>query len=34
LWLASLKRLGLLMRLAEASDTTVSIRKAAERMRI
>jgi transcription initiation factor TFIIIB Brf1 subunit/transcription initiation factor TFIIB len=33
LWLASLKRLGLLTRLAEAAGTTtVSIRKAADRM--
>jgi len=35
LWLASLKKLGLLKALAEASGTTtVSIRKAADRMRI
>jgi transcription initiation factor TFIIIB Brf1 subunit/transcription initiation factor TFIIB len=35
LWLASLKRLGLLKALAEAAGTTtVSIRKAAERMRV
>lgn len=35
LWLASLKRLGLLKALAEAADTTtVSIRKAADRMRV
>jgi transcription initiation factor TFIIIB Brf1 subunit/transcription initiation factor TFIIB len=35
LWLASLKKLGLLKRLAEAAGTTpVSIRKAADRMRI
>jgi transcription initiation factor TFIIB len=35
LWLASLKKLGLLKALAEAAGTTtVSIRKAAERMRI
>jgi transcription initiation factor TFIIIB Brf1 subunit/transcription initiation factor TFIIB len=35
LWLASFKRLGLLTRLAEAAGTTtVSIRKAADRMRI
>jgi transcription initiation factor TFIIIB Brf1 subunit/transcription initiation factor TFIIB len=35
LWLASLKRLGLLKALAEAAGTTtVSIRKAADRMRI
>jgi len=35
LWLASLKKLGLLKALAEASGaTTVSIRKAAGRMRI
>jgi len=35
LWLASLKRLGLLKRLAEAAGTTtVSIRKAADRMRV
>jgi hypothetical protein len=35
LWLASLKRLGLLAGLAEAAGTTtVSIRKAAGRMRI
>jgi transcription initiation factor TFIIB len=35
LWLASLKKLGLLKRLAEASGaTTVSIRKAAGRMRV
>jgi hypothetical protein len=35
LWLASLKRLGLLKALAEASGTTtVSIRKAADKMRI
>jgi transcription initiation factor TFIIIB Brf1 subunit/transcription initiation factor TFIIB len=35
LWLASLKRLGLLKALAEAAGTTtVSIRKAADRMRV
>ena len=35
LWLASLKRLGLLTRLAEAAGTTTaSIRKAADRMRV
>jgi transcription initiation factor TFIIIB Brf1 subunit/transcription initiation factor TFIIB len=35
LWLASLKRLGLLKRPAEASNTTpTSIRKAADRMRV
>jgi transcription initiation factor TFIIIB Brf1 subunit/transcription initiation factor TFIIB len=35
LWLASFKRLGLLKALAEASGTTpVSIRKAADRMRV
>jgi transcription initiation factor TFIIIB Brf1 subunit/transcription initiation factor TFIIB len=35
LWLASLKKLGLLKALAEASGvTTVSIRKAAGRMRV
>jgi len=35
LWLASLKKLGLLKRLAEAAGTTtVSIRKAADRMRV
>ena len=35
LWLASFKKLGLLKRLAEAAGTTtVSIRKAADRMRI
>jgi transcription initiation factor TFIIIB Brf1 subunit/transcription initiation factor TFIIB len=35
LWLASLKKLGLLARLAEAAGTTtVSIRKAAGRMRV
>ena len=35
LWLASLKRLGLLKTLAEAAGTTpVSIRKAAERMKV
>jgi transcription initiation factor TFIIIB Brf1 subunit/transcription initiation factor TFIIB len=35
LWLASLKRLGLLKALAEAAGTTtVSIRKAAERMKV
>jgi hypothetical protein len=35
LWLASLKRLGLLKALAEvAGTTTVSIRKAAERMKV
>ncbi len=35
LWLASLKKLGLLEALAEAADTTaVSIRKAADRMRV
>jgi transcription initiation factor TFIIIB Brf1 subunit/transcription initiation factor TFIIB len=35
LWLASLKKLGLLTRLAEAAGTTtVSIRKAADKMRI
>ncbi len=35
LWLASLKKLGLLKALAEAADTTtVSIRKAAGRMRV
>ena len=35
LWLASLKRLGLLKALAEAAGTTtVSIRKAAGRMRV
>jgi transcription initiation factor TFIIIB Brf1 subunit/transcription initiation factor TFIIB len=35
LWLASLKKLDLLKRLAEAAGTTpVSIRKAADRMRI
>ena len=35
LWLASLKRLGLLKRLAEAAGTTtVSIRKAAGRMKV
>jgi len=35
LWLASLKKLGLLKALAEAAGTTpVSIRKAADRMRI
>jgi len=35
LWLASLKKLGLLKRLAEAAGTTTaSIRKAANRMRV
>ena len=35
LWLASLKKLGLLKRLAEALGTTqISIRKAAGRMRV
>ncbi len=35
LWLASLKKLGLLKALAEASGTTpVSIRKTADRMRV
>jgi len=35
LWLASFKKLGLLKRLAEAAGTTaVSIRKAAERMKV
>jgi len=35
LWLASLKRLGLLKALAEASGaTTVSIRNAAKRLRV
>jgi transcription initiation factor TFIIIB Brf1 subunit/transcription initiation factor TFIIB len=35
LWLASLKKLGLLKALAEAAGTTtVSVRKAADRMRI
>jgi transcription initiation factor TFIIIB Brf1 subunit/transcription initiation factor TFIIB len=35
LWLASLKKLGLLKALAEAAGTTpVSIRKAADRMRV
>jgi len=35
LWLASLKRLGLLKALAEAAGTTtVSVRKAADRMRV
>ncbi len=35
LWLASLKRLGLLKALAEAAGTTtVSIRKTADRMRV
>ncbi len=35
LWLASLERLGLLKRLAEASNTTpTSIRKAVDRMRV
>jgi hypothetical protein len=35
LWLASLKKLGLLIKLAEvAATTTVSIRKAAGRMRV
>jgi hypothetical protein len=35
LWLASPKRLGLLTRLAEAAGTTtVSIRKAADKMRV
>jgi hypothetical protein len=35
LWLASFKKLGLLTKLAEAAGaTTVSIRKAAERIRV